>query len=137
MWSVIAWGMVQDKVRDERGRRHILSARIRRKLPDFFLLKSFWLLIENGYLFDTLGYNAILVYVVAHIVPALVIGRFFNWLLCLFVINMPLLCVRCFFVCLVYSIFHNHFSPFLVKIYILTHLSTVYGTFLLVSCFGS
>lgn len=39
MWSVIAWGMVQDKFRYERGREHILSASIRRKFIWFIFIK--------------------------------------------------------------------------------------------------
>ena len=53
-------------------------------LPIYLLIQTFVSAWTNGYLFYTLGYNLILLYVVAEFVPGLAIGDSFSWLMYIF-----------------------------------------------------
>lgn len=53
-------------------------------LPIYLLIQTFISAWTNGYLFYTLGYNLILLYVVAEFVPALAIRGSFSWLMYIF-----------------------------------------------------
>lgn len=53
-------------------------------LPIYLLIQTFISAWTNGYLFYTLGYNLIRLYVVAEFVPALAIRGSFSWLMYIF-----------------------------------------------------